>query len=109
MANLCMHHYTRVEGGTLETLLSTYSRRGSRAPGRWWDCSGLDRRSEVIPRYANAPMIMFVPEETVVATKARFVKIVGFFLIILQAFKLFTQKTPTISETANMHKNAKHA
>ena len=30
--------------------------RESRAQGRWWDFSGLDRRSQDKPRYTNAPM-----------------------------------------------------
>ena len=62
----------------LETLMATCSRRGSRAPGRWLDCSDLDRRSEYIPRYTNAPMTVFVPEGTVVASETRLVKFAGF-------------------------------
>ena len=30
---------------------------------------GLDRRSEVIPRYTNAPMMVFMPKGTVVAIR----------------------------------------
>ena len=49
---------------------------GGRAPRRWWDCSGLDRRSEGIPRYTNAAKTVFVPEWTIVTNGGRFVKIV---------------------------------
>ena len=37
---------------------------------------------EVIPRYTNAPKIVFVTEGIVVAKGERFVKILGFLLII---------------------------
>ena len=63
-----------------ETLLATCSHLGSRAPGRWWDCPGRDRKSEDIPRYANAPMTVCVPEGTVVATGCRFVLIFGILI-----------------------------
>ena len=54
---------------------------GSRAPGRWWNCSGFDRRSEDIPPHFNAPMTMFVPERTVDVTGGCLVKMFGFGLI----------------------------
>ena len=38
------------------------------------DCSGLDRRSEGIPRYINALMMVFVPDGIVIATLDRLVK-----------------------------------
>ena len=53
---------------------------GSRATERWWNCLGLDHRSEGITRYTNAPMMVFVPEGTVVATGGRFVKMLSFFV-----------------------------
>ena len=54
---------------------------GAKSPGRWWDCTSLDHRFERILRYTNAPMTVFVPERTVVATGGHFVK--SFLLIIL--------------------------
>ena len=69
----------------METLLATCSRlvTGEQNPGRWWNCSGLDRRSEGIPWYTNTPMTVFLTEGTVVATGRRYIKIFGFLLIIL--------------------------
>ena len=52
----------------------------SRVPGRLWDCSVPDRRSEGTPRYTNAPMIVFVPEGIVLATGGCFVIFWGFFV-----------------------------
>ena len=51
-----MHQYTRIEGGgyPLETPLATCCHRESRAPEKWRDCSGLDRRSDSVLRYTNA-------------------------------------------------------
>ena len=45
------------------------------------DCSGLDRRSEGIPHYTNAPLtVFFIPVGTVVGTGGRFIKNQGFFV-----------------------------
>ena len=57
-------------GTPLKTLFVTSSQRGSRAPGRWWECSGLDHRSRRYTQYTNAPVMVFVLEGTVVATGA---------------------------------------
>ena len=46
---------------------------------------GPDRRSEGIPRYNNAPMMVVTPEGTVVATGGRFVKNLGVMLITMAA------------------------
>ena len=54
-------------GSPLETPLAACSHQGSRIPERWWDCSGLDRRSEGIPGYTYAKMV-FILQATVVAT-----------------------------------------
>ena len=101
-----------------------HRRGGSRAPGRWWDCLGLYRISEGIPQYTNAPMTVFVPEGTVMATCTRFVKILGILLIILaklcwliswaalirqQDLVSFshTKTPPKIKKAPNIHKNTK--
>ena len=78
--------------------------RGADFQGRQWDPSSLDRRSESITRYTNAPITMFVPEGTVVATDGRFVKM--FFLNIILA-KLSTKKLQKFKKPINIHKNAK--
>ena len=77
-----MEHYTRDDGG-MPILLANCSYQGSRAPERWWDSLGLDHRSAGKSRHTSAPMMVFVPEGTGVATGGRFVKMFGFLLIIL--------------------------
>ena len=68
--------YTRVEGGdACWKLLASCSYRESRAQGSWWDCSNLDRRSQGISRYINAPKMVFGPKGTVVAKGGCFVEI----------------------------------
>ena len=74
------HLFSSVEGGAPIGDYSLPVVTGEQR--RWWDCSGLDRRSKDISWYTNAPMV-FVQEGTVVVTGNHFVKISGFLLIIL--------------------------
>ena len=73
-------------GMSIGYSIDACSHRGSRAPGRWWNCSGLDHRSEGIPRYTNAPMMVFVPEGDIGGYRRPFVQILEFLLIILARF-----------------------
>ena len=45
--------------------------------------TGNGSKVRMYTRHTNAPMTVFVPQETVVDIGGRFVKIVGFLLIIL--------------------------
>ena len=64
-----MHYYLIIEGGDARwKLLAICRHRGEQST---WKVVGLLRpgsRSEYIPRYTNAPMMVFMPEGTVVAT-----------------------------------------
>ena len=65
----------------METLLARLSVVTMGAePQEGGDCLRLDRRSEGITQYTNAPMTVFVPNGTVVATGSHFVKILGLFV-----------------------------
>ena len=80
--------FSRVEGEDASwKLLATCRHRRSKAPGRWCDCSGLDHRSQGITP-VHAPMMVFVPEGTVVGTGDHFAKISIFFYNTLLADQL---------------------
>ena len=77
-------------GSLLKTLLATCNHQpGQQSPGRWRDYSGQDHCSEGISQYINAKVMVFMPEGTMVATGGRFLKIVGFFLLILPKKKIY--------------------
>ena len=96
---------------------------GEQSPRRWWNCSGLDCRSEGIPRYTSVPLLVFVPKGTVVAICDRFDKMLRFLLIIRarsfagwpggqfwhggtgQGLVSFPQKNQKFKKSQNIYKN----
>ena len=82
----------------------------SRAPARWWDCSGLDRKFEGILWYTNASMTVFMQEGTVLATGSRFVLFLltdqlGSSVMAARFGKLSTKKHLQKFKQPNIHKN----
>ena len=66
-------------GDSIDCLTSTGGAEPQESGGI--NCSSLDRKSEDIPRYTNAPMTVFVPKGTVVAVKLFYLFFVGSTLL----------------------------